>query len=142
MYLLDTNIISDVAHNPAGLVAKKLGEIDPDEVVSSVVVAAEVWFGVENNPSFKSRARTESFMETVRVLGMDPEVAQIYGRVRAEMKRGGRTLGANDLLIAAHALSLGAILVTGDDKAFVQVPGLKVENWLGDTSSTSDEIAN
>ena len=130
MYLLDANIISDVAHNPSGRVARKLGEIDPDTVVSSVIVAAEVWFGIENNPSFKSRARTESFMETVKIVGMGPEVARIYGRVRAELKRVGRTLGANDMLIAAHALSLDAVLVTNDDKAFAQFPGLKVQNWL------------
>lgn len=130
MYLLDTNILSDVAHDPTGPVARKLDEIDPDSIVSSVVVAAEVWFGVENNPSYRSRARTESFMETVRVLGMGPEVARVYGRMRAEMQKSGRSLGPNDMLIAAHALSLDATLVTDDAKAFAQVPGLRIENWL------------
>jgi tRNA(fMet)-specific endonuclease VapC len=130
MYLLDTNIISDLAHNPDGLVARKLGSIDPDEVVSSVIVAAEVWFGVEDNPSFRSRARTESFMETFHVIGIGPEVARIYGRVRKALKSMGRVLGPNDMLIAAHALSLDAILVTGDFDAFSAVPGLRVENWL------------
>lgn len=130
MYLLDTNIISDVAHNPSGLVAKRLEEMDPDAVVSSVVVAAEVWFGIESNPSFRSRTRTESFMRTVQVLELKPEVAKVYGRVRAQLKAMGKALGPNDLLIAAHALSLDATLVTGDAKAFAQVPGLKVENWL------------
>lgn len=130
VYLLDTNILSDVAHDPTGPVARKLDEIDPDSIVSSVVVAAEVWFGVENNPSYRSRARTESFMETVRVLGMGPEVARVYGRMRAEMQKSGRSLGPNDMLIAAHALSLDATLVTDDAKAFAQVPGLRIENWL------------
>lgn len=130
MYLLDTNIISDVAHNPSGLVAKRLGEVDPDSVVSSVVVAAEVWFGVENNPSFRSRGRTESFMQAVHILELRPEVAKVYGKVRARLKASGKELGANDMLIAAHALSLDATLVTGDAKAFLQIPGLKVENWL------------
>jgi tRNA(fMet)-specific endonuclease VapC len=130
MYLLDTNIISDIAHNPSGSVAAKLIEIDPDEVVSSVIVAAEVWVGIEGNPSFRSRARTKSFMERVRVLGMEPEVAMVYGKLRAELKRSGKALGPNDMLIAAHALAIDATLVTGDMKAFLQVPGLKVENWL------------
>lgn len=130
MYLLDTNIISDVAHNPSGSVGQKLGEIDPTEIVSSVVVAAEVWYGVENNPSFRSRERTEAFMKNVNVLAMEPGVARTYGRLRAELKRAGSELGPNDLLIAAHALSIGATLVTGDDRAFSRVPGLKIENWL------------
>jgi tRNA(fMet)-specific endonuclease VapC len=130
VYLLDTNIVSDVAHNPSGPVARKLSEINPDSVVSSVIVAAEIWFGIENNPSFRSRTRTESFLKTVQILEMGPEVAPIYGRIRVELKRIGRTLGANDMLIAAHALALEAVLVTDDYKAFAQVPGLNVENWL------------
>lgn len=130
MYLLDTNIISDVAHNPAGSVGRKLSEIDPAEIVSSVVVAAEVWYGIENNPSFRSRGRTEAFMKNVNVLAMAPEVARTYGKLRAELKRTGNELGPNDLLIAAHAMSLGATLVTDDDRAFSRVRGLKIENWL------------
>lgn len=130
MYLLDTNIISDVAHNPSGAVAKKLDVIDPDSVATSVVVAAEVYFGVESNPSFRSRARTEAFMRMVRVLGIQPEVAKIYGKMRAQLKASGKALGPNDMMIAAHALSLDATLVTADAAAFAQIPGLKVENWL------------
>jgi len=130
VYLLDTNIISHVAHDPEGAVGQRLARIDPDEIVSSVVVAAEVWFGIENNPSFRSRDRTRSFMATIRVLEMEPEVAGVYGAVRASMKRAGTQLGANDMLIAAHALARGAILVTADEQAFSRVPGLKVENWV------------
>ncbi|MCV0393857.1 MAG: type II toxin-antitoxin system VapC family toxin [Rhizobiaceae bacterium] len=132
MYLLDTNIISDLARNPSGRTARRLSEVDPDKVASSVVVAAEVWFGVEKNPSFRSRARTESFMRTVRVLELRPEVAKVYGRVRAQLSASGKTLGPNDMLIAAHALSLDATLITDDAAAFAQVPGLKMENWLRD----------
>jgi tRNA(fMet)-specific endonuclease VapC len=132
VYLLDTNIISDVAHNPAGPVGKRLNKINPEMVVSSVVVAAEIWYGVENNPSYRSRARTEAFLENLNVVAMEPEVAKIYGKIRAHLKKAGVELGPNDLLIAAHALSLGAILVTGDDRAFSRVPGLNVENWLRD----------
>lgn len=132
MYLLDTNIISDVAHNPSGSVGKKLGEIDPAEIASSVVVAAEVWYGIENNPSFRSRERTASFMTAIKVLAMEADVARVYGKLRVAMKRTGSELGPNDLLIAAHALSLDATLVTGDEKAFSRVPGLKIENWLQD----------
>jgi tRNA(fMet)-specific endonuclease VapC len=130
VYLLDTNIISHVAHDPGGAVGQKLARIDPDEIMTSVVVAGEVWSGVENNVSFKSRDRTKSFMETIEVLGMEPPVAKVYGAVRARMKKAGVQLGANDMLIAAHALSLEAILVTADEKAFSRVPELKIENWL------------
>jgi tRNA(fMet)-specific endonuclease VapC len=133
VYLLDTNIISDVAHNPAGSVGKRLSGIDPEIVVSSVIVAAEIWYGIENNPSYRSRAKTEAFLENLNVLAMEPEVAKVYGKIRAHLKKAGVQLGPNDLLIAAHALSLGATLVTDDDRAFSLVPGLRVENWLRDS---------
>lgn len=130
--MLDTNIISDIAHNPTGGAAKRLAEVDPDDVVTSVVVAAEIWFGVEKNPSFRSRARTESFMQTIRVLELRPEVARVYGRVRAGASASGQPIGPNDLFIAADALALDATLVTANVREFSRVPGLKLEDWLKD----------
>ncbi len=107
-----------------------LARIDPDLIVSSVIVAGEIWFGIERNPSFRSRDRTMSFLATIRVLEMGPQVARVYGAVRARMMDVGKQLGPNDMLIAAHALERAAVLVTDDERAFRQVPGLKVENWL------------
>lgn len=104
--------------------------IDPGMIATSVVVAGEVWFGVENNPSFRSRSRIGAFMQILKVLPLEPDVAKVYGAIRAGLRRIGGELSANDLMIAAHALSLDATLVTGDEKAFSRVPGLKVENWL------------
>ena len=66
-------------------------------VVSSVIVAAEIWYGVENNPSYRSRARTEAFLENLNVLAMEPEVAKIYGKIRAHLKKTGVELGPNDI---------------------------------------------
>ena len=62
------------------------------------------------------------------VLPYDSAIAERYGTVRAEMERKGKTLAPLDTLIAAHALGAGAVLVTGD-KAFKQVPKLKLEDW-------------
>ena len=69
-------------------------------------------------------------MKNVNVLAMAPEVARTYGKLRAELKRTGNELGPKDLFIAAHAIYLGATLVTDDDRAFSRVRGLKIENWL------------
>lgn len=127
MFLLDTNAISHVARFPEGGVGKKLAEVDPDLIVTSVVVAAEILFGLENKPGQKSAARAADFLGVITVLPLDTNVAATYAKVRVEMDK--QQLGPNDLFIAAHALSLDATLVT-DDKAFSRVPGLKIENWL------------
>lgn len=126
MFLLDTNAISHVARFPEGGVGRKLAEVEPKLIVTSIVVAAELLFGLQNAPSQKA-ARAADFLGVIAVLPMDMSVAATYARVRVEMKM--QQMGPNDLFIAAHALSIGATLVT-DDRAFSRVPGLKVENWL------------
>ena len=68
------------------------------------------------------------FLRRVDVLPWDSAVAERYGNVRADMERQGKTLAPLDSLIAAHALSVGAVLVT-NDRAFAQVAGLHVEDW-------------
>lgn len=60
----------------------------------------------------------------------DEEVGRTYGRMRAELKSRGTLIGNTDLFIAAHAQSLGAVLVTNNEREFTQVPDLSVENWL------------
>lgn len=71
-----------------------------------------------------------TLLEGLRVLNLDPEVAQRYGRVRALLEKRGTPIGANDTWIAAHALSLDAVLVTDNEKEFRRVPDLQLENWL------------
>lgn len=128
-YLLDTNVISDLARNPSGSVANRLNEIDPENVVTSVIVGCEVLFGLENNPG-KNAQRSVEFLETLTILPMDIAVARPYAEIRNALSGGGKQISPNDLLIAAHALSLGAVLVTANEREFSRVPGLKVENWL------------
>lgn len=129
MYLLDTNIISDVARNPAGLAAQRFTEEPRELLCTSVVVSAEVLFGLVNGTSADMQRKMTAVLQGVRVLGMEPPVADVYASVRAGLKKAGRELGPNDMFIAAHALALKATLVTAD-RAFRHVPGLRIENWL------------
>ncbi|MDP2810701.1 MAG: PIN domain-containing protein, partial [Rhodocyclaceae bacterium] len=66
----------------------------------------------------------------IRVLPFDDAAADAYGSIRADLERRGELIGSNDLLIAAHALSLGATLVTNNLGEFQRVAGLQVENWV------------
>jgi tRNA(fMet)-specific endonuclease VapC len=129
-YLLDTNIISDVIHNPSGPAARRIEQIGSKEIFTSIVVAAELRYGCAKKGSAKLLAKVESVLETIPVLPLDTPADAEYGGIRAELEAAGQIIGANDLLIAAHAQALGLTLVTDNTREFDRVRGLKVENWL------------
>lgn len=99
------------------------------EVLTSVVVAAELRFGAAKVRSSRLAASIEEVLSGLPVAPFESPADETYATLRAELERAGRPLSGNDLLIAAHALTLGSVLVTAD-AAFGVVPGLTVENWL------------
>ncbi len=129
MYLLDTNMISEIAKNPTGEAARRFSELPSDDLCTSVVVSAEVLFGFENGAGEKTRRAMTGVLNALHVLNLEPPADKIYAETRAAMSKMGKAVTPNDMFIAAHALAIGAIVVT-DDQAFHYVPGLKVENWL------------
>lgn len=129
MFLLDTNIISDFVRRPRGAAAGRLATVDPDEIVTSIVVAAELRFGVARSSNARLEQAIEGILSRIEVLPFESPADVVYGSLRERLERSGTPLAANDLLIAAHALTLGCTLVTGD-AAFRHVPDLRVENWL------------
>jgi tRNA(fMet)-specific endonuclease VapC len=128
--LLDTNIISDVIHNPSGPAARRIEQVGSKEIFTSIVVAAELRYGCAKKGSAKLLARVKSVLETIPVLPLDTPADAEYGGIRAELEAAGQIIGSNDLLIAAHAHALGLTLVTDNTREFDRVRGLKVENWL------------
>ena len=100
----------------------------------SVVVSAEISFGVEKSGGARYRTLMQTVLADLNIVELDQPADRIYGEIRAELARRGTPITPNDYLIAAHALALDATLVT-DDAAFSCVPGLKVENWLRDLSA-------
>jgi tRNA(fMet)-specific endonuclease VapC len=137
-YLLDTNIVSDVMRNPDGPAEQALRKNADAEIGISLIVKGEILFGLVRNANTKGRKRFDVLLDAIEVWSMPEGVADIYGQVRAVMERSGAKMGPNDMWIAAHSLSLDAILVT-DDRRFHSVPGLKVENWLRNASSAKDD---
>ncbi|MBQ2261848.1 MAG: type II toxin-antitoxin system VapC family toxin [Loktanella sp.] len=130
MYMLDTNIISDLLRNPDGSAAKRIAEVGPDTICVSVITAAELRYGCAKKGSAKLLAYVEAILESVQVLSFDVPADAEYGGIRAALEAAGKTIGPNDLLIAAHACAAGAILVTDNTSEFSRVRGLRVENWI------------
>ena len=132
-YMLDTNILSALEKNPKGAVARVLAEREalPDtNLETSIIVACEVRFGVQKKGSLVLAERMEQILGRIRILPLGAGVDEAYARVRLSLERKGEPIGANDMLIAAHAMAVNAVLVTDNIREFSRVDGLKVENWL------------
>lgn len=134
MYLLDTNIVSYIVSGRSAACRAKLLKIqEREQVAVSAITLAELSFGLEKvGAGTKRRASLEEFLERVRVLAWTRDDVEAYARLRTQMERTGGTLSTLDMLIAAHAVSVGAIMVT-HDSAIKRTPGLKaVEDWATD----------
>ncbi len=127
--MLDTNIVSELIRNPAGLAVRR-ARAAGSAVCVSVVVAAELRYGCANKGSAKFLHRVEAFLSEVPVLPLEVPADGEYGGIRAELEAAGQPFGSNDLLIAAHARALAATVVTANVDEFRRVLGLDVENWL------------
>jgi tRNA(fMet)-specific endonuclease VapC len=129
-YLLDTNILSHLIRNPTGLVFNRLESILPATACTSIIVSAEIRFGLCKGASEKLKIQAEKVLEVLDILPLEKPVDEYYGRIRALLNQAGKPIGGNDLLIAAHALALNLILVSANVREFSRVAGLRVENWL------------
>lgn len=130
-YLLDTNILSDLIRNPDGIAARRLAEVGEDRVATSVIVAAELRYGVARKGSTRLTARVEALLSEIAVLPLEAPADAAYGEIRSALEAAGTPIGGNDMLIAAHALSLRRTMVTANTREFERVKGLIIENWLG-----------
>ena len=129
-YLLDTNIASDAIQGKPARVRERLVALAPHSVAVSVVTQGELMYGLrkKGSPAALS-ALIHEFLIRVEVLPWTAEVANVYGTLRASCAERGVSLSALDMMIAAHAVASGAVLVTRD-KAFSHVKaGLKIEDW-------------
>jgi tRNA(fMet)-specific endonuclease VapC len=127
-YLLDTNIVSHLIKGHP-VVSQRIVNLPMAALNISVITEAELYYGLAKRPEAKRlHLVVEEFLKRVDVLPWDSAIVKNYGFIRAEMERQGKTLAPLDLLIAAQALNLDAVLVT-NDKAFYQVGGLTIEDW-------------
>jgi|SRR5208283_1476800 len=128
-YLLDANIASCIIKGNSPAVDRRLVKVAMAELAISAVTEGELRFGAARLPhATRLHAMVEDFFLRVATLPWDSDAAQQYGQLRAALEREGQPMGNLDAMIGAHALAVGAILVT-NDRAFGRIKKLKVEDW-------------
>lgn len=130
IYMLDTDISSCIMKRSDSRVLERLQAIPVGDICISAITESELMYGVEVSPrQQQDRAALDAFLKHVEVLDYPDQAAAHYAQIRAALKRAGNLIGANDLLIAAHARSLALTLVTNNTREFGRVKGLSLENW-------------
>jgi tRNA(fMet)-specific endonuclease VapC len=129
-YLLDTNICIYVIRRRPPQVLARFQRCAVGDIGLSTVTLAELQYGVAKSAfPERNQAALAAFTLPLEILPFDAPAAAAYGPIRATLERQGTPIGAMDLLIAAHAVSLGVILVTNNPREFRRVSDLQVENW-------------
>jgi tRNA(fMet)-specific endonuclease VapC len=129
--MLDTDICSFILKRSNEAVLRRLRSVPVESVSISVITKGELLYGVAVSPQrTRDRRAVDAFLQHVAVIDFAAIAAEHYAEIRADLRRRGAMIGANDLLIAAHARSLDLTLVTNNTREFGRVRGLAVENWI------------
>ena len=129
-YMLDTDTCSYIMKRSSAAVMRRLQAVSVADVCMSVVTKSELLYGVAVSPRrTHDAAALAAFLPYVEVRDLTDDAAQHYADIRAELKKRGTLIGANDLFIAAHARSSRLTLVTNNTAEFGRVTDLLIENW-------------
>ena len=131
LHLLDTDIASFVIKARSPAVEAKLAAMPPDRVCVSAVTRAELMYGLKRlSPTHRLHVAVRQFFRIIRVLAWDSDAADWYAEIRHQLTTTGQPIGEMDMMIAAHALSTGAVLVTNNTRHFGRVAApLALANW-------------
>lgn len=133
MVMLDTDMCIYVLKNRNTLLRNKF-KATPHLTISSITYG-ELCYGIENGISALRAERYEQlklFLRKIDIESWGEPQGMVYGQIRTSLRCSGQVIGGNDMLIAAHALSSGAVLVTNNQREFSRIPGLICENWLAE----------
>ncbi len=132
LFMLDTDTCIFLMRGESPALAARVQSVPLQQQVMSAVTFAELTYGVQASAAAK-RKQNQSVLASLvlhlAVLDWPQDAAKHYAEIRADLKKRGAQLGAADLMIAAHARAMGAIVVTNNVKDFERVKGLEVENW-------------
>ena len=130
MFLLDTNTcIYAIRRRPPGVLAR-LNAVEPDQLALSVVVAMDLEVGAMRAQAHAYAPAVRAWIAAFNILPLEDVAREHFARIKCDLMARGQLIGPMDLLIAAHALALGATLVTNNEREFKRVKGLRTENWV------------
>jgi tRNA(fMet)-specific endonuclease VapC len=131
LYMLDTDTCAFILRRSSQQLLERIQTVPLQQQAASVITLAELLYGVQVSSKKKAnRAAVDELMRHLTVVEWSRDAAEHYAEIRADLKKKGQLIGSNDLLIAAHARSAGAVVVTNNVKDFGRVKGLEVENWM------------
>ncbi len=130
-YLLDTNICIYIAKHKHSALRERFARHSANEMAMSVITLGELQFGAEKSQS-RERAvdAIRALADIIQPAPLPQTAGEHYGRIRAALQARGQPIGNNDLWIAAHARAEDWLLVTNNEREFLRVEGLRVENWV------------
>lgn len=131
LHMLDTDIASYIIKGKSRRVEAKLSDLEPSTVCISAMTRAELLYGLKRlAPGHRIHLGVRQFLRIVRTLSWDADAAGFYADIRHELFASGQTIGELDMMIAAHSLSAGAVLVTNNMRHFERIPApLILQNW-------------
>ena len=129
--MLDTNICIYIIKQQPVTVLKRFLEYQIGDIGISSITLSELRYGVARSTHQEKNTKAlDEFITPLEVVSFDEEAAHIYGDIRAALEKAGTPIGAMDMLIAAHSVSLGIPLVTNNPREFLRIPALKIINWM------------
>ncbi len=132
-FLLDTDICIYIIKRKPQQIVERFNTLLPSDVGISAITVAELEYGAQKSQKpEQNRAALQQFLIPLEILVFDPQAAQAYGTIRADLERKGQVIGSLDMLIAAQVQSQGIIIVTNNVREFSRIPNLRVENWVED----------
>lgn len=129
--MLDTNICIYIIKQQPVTVLKRFLEYQIGDIGISSITLSELRYGVAKSTHQEKNTRAlDEFITPLEVVSFDEEAAHVYGNIRAALEKAGTPIGSMDMLIAAHAISLGIPLVTNNTREFVRIPALNIIDWI------------
>jgi tRNA(fMet)-specific endonuclease VapC len=129
-YMLDTNICIYIIKRKPQPVIERFLQTEISQIGISSITLSELLYGVsKSSKPDQNQIALAQFIAPLEILPYDEHAAQHYGDLRAHLERQGKPIGSLDMLIAAHSLSINSTLITNNEKEFIRIPNLKIDNW-------------
>ena len=129
-YLLDTDIATYLIRGQTPVLDERIAAVAPEELCISAVTRGELLYGIKLKEGAHRLSRlVDQFLERVACVPWDADAATHFATVAAQLHRAGTPIGSMDTMIAGHAIALGTVLVTNNERHFSRVSGLRIENW-------------